>query len=43
MKDGSTLVLNQIAHHGAYEGTEVVLWKDGAVVAVVSPVNAVEP
>ena len=43
LKDGHALVLNQIENGGTYEGTEVVLWKDGEVVAVVNPVKAVEP
>ena len=36
LKDGHALVLNQIEKDGEYQGTEVVLWKDGEVVEVVN-------
>lgn len=42
MKDGSALILNQIENGGTYQGTEAVLWKDGGVLSIVSPVRAVE-
>ena len=40
LKDGHSLILNQIEKHGEYQGTEVVLWKDQGVVSIVNPVEA---
>jgi hypothetical protein len=38
--DGHALILNAIQQNEKYVGTEAVLWRDGGVVSVVSPVPA---